>query len=102
MSLKSLIQGGDCTEFDKRGFGSELFGIRAYRLGQWKILKLPIPYGTGKWQLYDLSSDPGETKNLADSFPNRLQQLMDQWNTYASENGVVEPDTPSLYAKPPS
>lgn len=101
MSLQELIQGGDHTVYDQRGFGSELFGIRAYRLGNWKILKLPIPYGTGKWQLYDLSSDPGETKDLAASYPDRVELLSSHWNAYASENGVVEPDTAVLYAKPP-
>jgi arylsulfatase len=46
-----------------------LFGIRAYRLGDWKILQLPPPYGTGQWQLYDLSKDPGETNDLASRPP---------------------------------
>ena len=74
---------------------------RAYRLGNWKILKLPVPYGTGRWQLYDLSSDPGETTDLAMSFPDRAEGLAKRWNSYASENGIVEPDHPMVYAKPP-
>ncbi|TWT81246.1 Arylsulfatase [Planctomycetes bacterium CA13] len=100
-SLQGLMQGEEPVAFEKRGFGSELFGIRAYRLGKWKILMLPVPYGTGKWQLYDLTSDPGETTDLSLRFPDRVKQLSDRWNLYASENGVVEPDEPVAYAKPP-
>lgn len=101
MSLRNFVQGGAPAIFEQRGFGSELFGIRAYRQGKWKILNLPVPYGNGGWQLYDLSSDPGETIDLAEKFPNRVDQLSRRWALYASENGVIEPDTPSLYAKPP-
>ena len=96
------MQGGDRAEFDERGFGSELFGIRAYRRGPWKVLKLPPPYGTGQWQLYDLSADPGETVNLANKHPDRLKELVNRWQTYAKTNGVVEPDKPPFYARPPN
>jgi arylsulfatase len=100
-SLTDLIQGVNDTFFSQRGFGSELFGIRAYRLGNWKILKLPPPYGTGNWQLYNLSTDPGETTDLASKHPGRLKELAKSWQAYAKENGVVEPDKLTLYAKPP-
>lgn len=101
LSLVGLVQGGEPAVFEKRGFGSELFGIRAYRLGKWKLLMLPAPYGTGDWQLYDLTSDPGETTDVSLRFPDRVKQLSDRWDSYASENGVVEPDEPVAYAKPP-
>ena len=84
------------------GFGGELFGIRAYRRGRWKILKLPPPYGTDKWQLYDLDSDPGETTDLSVKYPNQLKDLIVCWQTYATNNGVVEPDRPVAYARPPT
>jgi arylsulfatase len=100
-SLVALMQGGDRAAFDERGFGGELFGIRSYRQGRWKILNLPPPYGTGKWQLYDLSLDPGETADLADRQPDRLSKLTARWRTYASVNGVVPPDKLILYARPP-
>lgn len=100
-SLRSLMQGGDSSAFDQRGFGGELFGIRGYRRGKWKILKLPNPYGTGRWQLYDLVTDPGESTDLADQYPDRLKGLVADWQKYAKQNGVVEPDKPGFYAKPP-
>lgn len=101
-SLVALMQGGDRAAFDERGFGGELFGIRSFRRGPWKILKLLPPYGTGKWQLYDLSLDPGETTDLAREQPDRLKELSARWQNYASVNGVVPPDNPAtFYTKSP-
>ncbi len=100
-SMVTLMKRGDGREFSKRGFGGELFGIRAYRLGDWKILKMPHPYGTGAWQLYDLASDPGETMDLASEHPGRLNTLAKSWRSYAAVNGVTEPDKPTFYSRPP-
>ena len=101
-SMAALTQGADGLVFDQRGFGGELFGVRSYRLGNWKILKLPPPYGTDKWQLYNLFDDPGETNDLANEHPARLDELSNLWQTYKTENGVVEPNKLSLYTKPPN
>lgn len=38
--------------------GMELSGNRAVRMGDWKLLWLCAPSGTGEWQLYDLRTDP--------------------------------------------
>ncbi|MGI9532782.1 arylsulfatase [Lutimonas sp.] len=100
-SMVQLIKGEKSIDFDERGFGSELFGIRAYRKGNWKILKLPEPYGSGKWQLYNLESDPGESKDLAEIHSDVLEELAKEWRVYVEINGVVEPDKPSLYSLPP-
>jgi arylsulfatase len=101
-SMVALTQGADGSVFDLRGFGGELFGIRSYRLGDWKILKLPPPYGTDEWQLYNLANDPGETTDLANEHPARLDELSHLWQAYKTENGVVEPNKLSLYTKPPN
>lgn len=101
VSMIPLIKGEKGIDFDERGFGSELFGVRAYRKGEWKILKLPVPYGTGKWQLYNLNSDPGEKNDLAQNHPDILDELSNQWEVYAQQNGVVEPNKLSLYTLPP-
>ena len=101
MCLRTLMQGGDPTPFEQRGFGGELFGMRSYRRGRWKAIKLPPPYGTDKWQLYDLSRDPGETIDVSANHPGELDRLVVLWANYAKTNGVVEPDEPVAYAKPP-
>ncbi|HEY5008494.1 MAG TPA: arylsulfatase [Caulobacteraceae bacterium] len=69
--------------------GWELFGRCAIRRGDWKALLLPPPDGPGRWQLYDLSKDPGETDDLAEAEPARLAGLVEDWNAYVEETGVL-------------
>ncbi|BBZ44223.1 arylsulfatase [Mycobacterium parmense] len=69
--------------------GWELFGRRGIRQGDWKAVHLPAPYGTGSWQLYDLSRDPGETEDLAGAHPDKLAELLVLWDRYVDENGVI-------------
>ena len=39
--------------------------MAAFRQGNWKALRLTEPYGTGGWQLYDLTIEPAEKHELA-------------------------------------
>ena len=79
MRGKSLVPylAGTPTRFTTTvtGTGWELFGRRAIRQGDWKALYLPA-YGTGKWQLYDLSADPGEIEDMAEARPEKLTELL--------------------------
>lgn len=50
-------------------------GNRALRAGKWKI----VAAKDQPWELYDLATDRGETKNLAATHPDRVQQLADRW-----------------------
>ncbi|KAJ0279431.1 hypothetical protein CBS470a_009242 [Colletotrichum nupharicola] len=70
--------------------GWELFGMRAIRRGTYKAVLLPPPHGTGTWELYDIKSDPGETKDLAASQPEIMRQLLQDWEVYFSETGMIE------------
>jgi arylsulfatase len=72
--------------------GWELFGNRAVRMGDWKLLWLCEPYGTGGWQLYNLASDPGETQDVAKDQPEIVRELRAHWDEYASRNNVILPD----------
>jgi arylsulfatase len=74
---------------DVTGTGWELFGRRAVRQGDWKALHLPEPYGPGAWQLYDLSTDPGEINDLAASHPDKLAELLVLWDRYVEDTGVI-------------
>ncbi|KAJ9495292.1 hypothetical protein H2202_009320 [Exophiala xenobiotica] len=69
--------------------GWELFDRQALRKGRWKAVMIPEPYGPGKWQLYDLSIDPGETEDLAGRERGKLQELLKHWDEYAKEVGVA-------------
>lgn len=78
--------------------GWELFGNRAIRMGDWKMLQLCEPFGTGDWQLYDLAVDPGETIDLAEERPEIRDQLLGHWEEYVARNNVIFPDTSPLCA----
>jgi arylsulfatase len=100
-SLMPLLRGELDASLEGRTQGFELYGMRMLRKGEWKALKLPKPYGSGEWELYNLAEDPAETHDLAKSKPVALNALAASWERYSKENGVIEPDRPVGYAKPP-
>ena len=67
----------------ERGLEWESYGMDAFRLGDWKIVRMPEPYGNGTWQLYHLGDDPGETSDLAGKIPERVKQMAAAWTQYA-------------------
>ena len=69
--------------------GGEMAGGKWMRQGNFKAVLIPAPYGDGEWRLFDVKEDPGETTNLATEMPELLASLMQAWDGYASEVGVV-------------
>jgi arylsulfatase len=102
MSLLPLLEGTGGNTFGERGIGWSAYGMDAYRRGDWKVLRLPEPYGSGEWQLYNLSSDPGEVDDLAAEYPEMVDELAKAWEGYARDNGVIRPDEAVAYGKPVS
>jgi arylsulfatase len=74
----------------EEGMGWELFERKAYIKGKWKILRLPQPFSTGEWQLYDLEKDPGEANDLSGQFPSIRDSLIMDWMQYAKANDVFD------------
>ena len=72
--------------------GWELFDKRAIRRGEYKALFLPPPEGSGEWELYNLTKDPGEVNDLSKDHPDILKALLEDWEQYFSETGMVEID----------
>ncbi|MEA3543070.1 MAG: arylsulfatase [Pseudomonadota bacterium] len=68
--------------------GTELFGSRSLRLGDWKIMDL----GDGVWRLFDVARDPGETQDLSLVEAERKEKLIGAWEAYARDVGVILPD----------
>lgn len=86
ISMKPILEGKAMPE---RPLGWELFGRKALRKGDWKILNMDPPYGSGEWQLYNLAKDPAETKDLASSNPKKLAELLKDWEDYVKRNNVL-------------
>jgi arylsulfatase len=99
-SLKNFLSGDEATPHkENHVVGWELFGQKAIRQGDWKLLWLSSkpkwlvqPAGADKWGLYNLALDPGETNNLAMQNPEKLKQMQSLWKTYAKDNSVILPN----------
>jgi len=58
---------------------------RAVRDGKWKIVAIEGE----PWELYDLSVDRGEMKNLAEVYPREVARLADEWYRWAKRAKVL-------------
>jgi arylsulfatase len=79
--------------------GWELFGNRAIRQGDWKLLWLCKPFGPAQWQLFNLKDDPGETKDLSNEHKDVRDRMVKHWETYVKDNNVILPDVSVLCGK---
>ncbi|WP_159981565.1 MULTISPECIES: arylsulfatase [unclassified Novosphingobium] len=83
--------------------GTELFYRRALRKGDWKAVYIPKTgstyprdgAGEGKWQLFNLATDPAESVDLAASHADKLAELVADWDSYAKAKGVILPASPT-------
>lgn len=69
--------------------GWEMQGRYALRAGNWKLVHCNQPWGTHNWELYDLSCDPGETRDLAEERVDVVSQLLRDWDAYVITNHVI-------------
>ena len=89
-SLLPLISGAtDRVYGESESIGYELAGNAALFQGDYKIVRNRPPVGDDLWHLYNIVSDPGETRDLAQEMPDRLQQMLEQYQDYATENQVL-------------
>ena len=90
-SVVELFDGEAATPYEGASqVGYELFGLRAYFNGDWKVLWMPQPIGKGDWELFNIKEDPAELRDLSDENPQKLEELVGQWEQYKEENGVLD------------
>lgn len=65
----------------------ERAGNRAVRDGKWKLVST---YPSYAWELYDLSTDRGETKNLAQANHDVVSRLSVKYFEWAKKTGIVD------------
>ncbi|MFV1976568.1 MAG: arylsulfatase [Candidatus Scalindua sp.] len=77
----------------------ELFGNRALYQDGWKavtihanrmpwFVNVTAPFETDVWELYHIDEDFSESHNLADQYPEKLEELKARWEELAWENNV--------------
>jgi arylsulfatase/uncharacterized sulfatase len=79
-------------------FGYELSGNAVLFKGDWKLVKNLPPYGTGEWELFNVTRDPGEVINLAAAEPAVFAELQADYARFAANNGVLP--MPAGYTAP--
>jgi arylsulfatase len=88
-SLLPLLKGNIESLHPTDGIGYELHGLCAYFKGEWKILRLSKPFGTGEWELFNLRQDPAESKDLSEINTDKLQELVSEWEKYKDDVGII-------------
>lgn len=77
------VHAGEAIGFDS--------GVVRYMFkDQWKILMSPDQ----RWELYDLSTDRGELSDLAETNPEQLRALVDEWDAYEDRVARERPGHP--------
>ncbi|MEZ4773232.1 MAG: arylsulfatase [Bacteroidia bacterium] len=76
-------------EMESRPLFWEHEGKRAVRQGGWKLVS---PGLKKAWELYSLTDDPTETRDLASQNPDRVRELTQLWDTWAREHHVLPLD----------
>jgi arylsulfatase len=90
-SLAPLTSGSKNTILTKNEIicGEMLNGKWAI-VGDYKATQVAKPFGDGKWYLYNIKLDPGEIKNLSEDEPLILKELLNSWNNYSLQVGIIE------------
>ncbi|MFZ4688242.1 MAG: arylsulfatase [Polymorphobacter sp.] len=96
--LSPMLAGAAGVHPADEAIGYELSGNAVLFKGNWKLVKNLPPYGDGKWALYDIVADPGETRNLAAAQPARVRVMRADYAAFARGDKVVE--MPAGYSAP--
>lgn len=61
-------------------------GNRAIREGNWKL----VSQANQPWELYDISQDRSEQRDLSGKNPELVKRLAAKWQSYADRTGVID------------
>lgn len=88
-SILPLLQGkGEIHEPDYVT-ALEHRGRMFIRKGNWKLVNLEAPFDEDKLMLFNLKKDLGETKDLSQDYPDKVKELLSDWNQYKKENQLI-------------
>lgn len=89
-SMLPLLQGkSDILHPVDQSIGYELSGNAALFKGAYKLVRNLGPVGDGKWYLFNIESDPGETHDLQRELPALFKSMQDDYAEYVKINGVL-------------
>ena len=71
-------------------FGIEVAGNVGLYRGRYKLTRSLPPMGDGEWRMFDLQTDPGETRDLSLDQPALLDEMLGHYATWSQDMGVIE------------
>lgn len=91
VSMRKFFEGdAESLRTDEQWVAFELFGNSYVVAGHFKAIRVRTGmYGDGKWHLYDIKKDPGETRPLDAEDPKRFEQMIAIYEQYAKDKGIV-------------
>ena len=90
VSLRAVLEGGSGpVRGPDSPLGIEVSGNAALYRGDFKIVRDMPPLGDGRWRLYDIVRDPGETRDLSTADPGRLKAMLADYAAYEARVGVA-------------
>ncbi len=91
VSVRKFLEGNrDRPRSDDQWVAFELFGNSYVIAGDYKAIRVRTGmYGDGKWHLYDIKKDPGETRPLEAEEAGKLEELIAIYEQYANDQSLV-------------
>ena len=91
-SMVGFLAGAEAEVHDEN-YVTTLYhaGKALLRQGRWKLVTLDPPFDESQFQLFDIEVDPGETRNLALQYPERMASMIALWRETRLELGIVLP-----------
>jgi len=92
-SIKPILDGKLSKIYaDNEPVSQEMFNNIAVFMGSWKAEKLFGPHlSDGKWHLYNIKTDIGETTDVASNHPEIFHKMLSDYAKFAKDVGVIVP-----------
>jgi arylsulfatase A-like enzyme len=88
-SMNALLSGASDRVHDDTYVTTVYHAGRAYvRMGRWKLVSLDPPFDESKMELFDVIADPGETRDLRGSEPERYAEMLALWRSERARLGI--------------
>ena len=89
-SLFDVLQGRQAAVYGPEDAVSlEASGQSAVFKGDYKLVRNLDFYGDGVWRLHNVVRDPGETRDLSTEQPERVAQMLQDYQAFTTEFGVL-------------